>query len=122
MLAAQEPVFSLWYGHRQGKGAQIYCFIGKVSQDTSSFFPRVGRESDKVIAFRSFERLAVTTRSLSRGAKHFILTSCSRYCDQGGNPLNVRSEFVSARECLNFAYDIKLFKATITKTTQTRFE
>ena len=40
---------------------------------------------------------------------------------------NVRSEFVSARECLNFAYDIKLtlcdiklFEATITDTTQTR--
>ena len=79
MLSAQEPVFSLCYGRRQGKGAQIYCFIGKVSQDTSSFFPRVGRESDKVIALRSFERLAVTTRSLLRGAKHFILTSRSRY-------------------------------------------
>ena len=42
---------------------------------------------------------------------------------------NERSEFVSARECLNFAYDIKLilcdiklFEATITETTQTRFE
>ena len=42
---------------------------------------------------------------------------------------NVRSEFVSARECLNFAYDIKLtlcdiklFEATMTETTQTRFE
>ena len=55
-------MFSLWYGRRQEKGAQIYCFIGKVSQDTSSFFPRVGRESDKVIAFRSFERLAMLTR------------------------------------------------------------
>ena len=51
-------MFSLWYGRRQEKGAQIYSFIVKVSQDTSSFFPRVGRESDKVIAFRSFKRLA----------------------------------------------------------------
>ena len=55
-------MFSLWYGRRQEKGAQIYCFIGKVSQDTSSFFPREDGESDKVIAFRSFERLAMTTR------------------------------------------------------------
>ena len=51
-------MFSLWYGRRQEKGAQIYSFIGKVSQETSSFFLRVGRESDKVIAFRFFKRLA----------------------------------------------------------------
>ena len=51
-------MFSLWYGRRQEKGAQIYCFIGKVSQGICCFFPRVRRESDKVIAFRSFERLA----------------------------------------------------------------
>ena len=54
-MIGREPVFSLWYGRRQEERAQIYSFIGKVSQDTSSFFPRVGRESDKVIAFRSFK-------------------------------------------------------------------
>ena len=51
-------MFSLWYGRRQEKGAEIYCFIGKVSQDTCSFYPKVGCESDKLIAFRSFKQLA----------------------------------------------------------------
>ena len=51
-------MLALWYGHRQEKGEQIHCFIGKVRQEITSFFPRVGCKSDKVIAFCSFERLA----------------------------------------------------------------
>ena len=83
-------MFFLWYGRRQEKGAQIYCFTGKVSQDTSTFYPRVGGESDKLIKFRSFKQLAhdnsretrnqVQNRNVGkspRGPRFHEITFCS---------------------------------------------